>query len=65
MTYLTKPSYLGFILSDLEYTSFLQTTDDKVTVQVFDGIGGRYISQEEQAFSIGPNATRYSSVQDG
>jgi hypothetical protein len=65
MTFLTKPSNLEAILSGLKYTSYFQNMDDKLTVQVFDGIGGDCISQEEQAFSVGPNLTSYSSVQDG
>jgi hypothetical protein len=65
MTFVAKPSHVGLILADLEYTSFLDKTEDKVTVQVFDGIGGQYISQVEQAYSDGPNGVHYSSVQDG
>lgn len=65
MTFLTEPSHVSFILAELEYTALFQGNEDKVTVQVFDGVGGNCISEDEQTFSVGPNGVRYSSVQDG
>ena len=65
MTFLAEPDSVKYILSDLKYESLFDHRDDRITVEVWDGIGGRCIADEEQTFSAGPNGTLYSSIQSG
>ena len=68
MTFLARPSHINSILTELEYASLFIHQDDSLTVSVFDGVGGDCIAELDQTFStvrIGPNLTRYTSVQDG
>ena len=65
MTFLAEPDSVKYILSDLKYETFFDHKDDRITVEIWDGIGGRCIADEEQTFSAGPNGTLYSSIQSG
>jgi hypothetical protein len=61
MTFLAKPSHVGFILADLEYSSFADNAEDKLFVQVFDGIGGECISQDEQSVHYSSEVACYEA----